>query len=68
VLYGESEIKAEEFNVALERARASGLIPKPAPLGHRFSGDFAMPESVTAFREDDQSQNGKLAPSPFVTE
>ncbi len=65
VLYTEEEIRLEDFNVALEQARSNGLLPKPAALGHRFSGDFAMPESITTFREEDQSQNGKTAASPF---
>jgi hypothetical protein len=66
LLYTESELKEEDFNVALAQARANGIVPEPAPLGHRFSGDFAMPESITAFREDDPAQSGKLAISPFA--
>ncbi len=66
VLYTESEIKGEDFNVALEQARVNGLLPKPSALGHRFAGDFAMPASITAFsEEDDDAPRAGLAPSPF---
>jgi Phage Terminase len=62
VLFTDEDIRRQD----VAEARAINQIPEPLPvLSGRFAGNSAMPEAVTAFREDDQSQNGRTKPSPF---
>ena len=60
ILYAPGEFEDEDFRVRLAQARSAGTLPKPAPVGLRYSGD------TSTGLEPDQSNNGKTAPSPFV--
>lgn len=61
ILFTDEDIRRQD----LAQARALRQIPEPQPVvGGRFAGDTRMPESITAFRED-QPPPG-TAPSPFV--